>query len=454
MPYVPHTDEEVRIMLERIGVERIEDLWRSIPDELLLGRELDLPAPLAEADLMREVRAMAAKNLDASRLVCMMGGGTYYHYVPPAVTSIISRAEFYTAYTPYQPEISQGTLQAVFEFQTMVCELLGMEVANASMYDGAEAAAEAVLMAERILSRNKTGRVVLAGSLNPYYRDTVRTYLARLEREIVELGRDGTGCIDQDELARRAEGALAVVVQHPNYFGCLERLGEIGKVVKDAGAVFIVAVTEPLAMGLIEPPGSFGADIVVAEGQSLGIPMGFGGPHLGLFSAREADVRRMPGRLVGETKDIEGRTGFVLTLATREQHIRRARATSNICTNQGLLALSAAIYMSLTGPKGINDVAVVNRARCEYLKDRLAEKGAGSLRFGGSTFNEFVLDLGRDPGPVMAAMIERGFLPGIALGPRYPELDTCILVTVTEMIGREDLDAYAEALAEILETDR
>jgi len=448
MPYTPHTKDEIKQMLEAIGASRIEDLWSAIPEGVRLGRPLDLPSGLAESELVDEVGRLAAMNRSAKDLKCLLGGGTYHHYVPPAVLEVISRSEFYTAYTPYQPEVSQGTLQAIFEFQTMVSELFGMEVANASMYDGASATAEAALMAERIRPKNKTGAILVARSVNPLYRSAIKTYCGRLDREIVEIGFDReSGALDLDELGKKADGALAAIVQSPNYFGAVEDLELVGGLCKERDVVFISAVTESLSMGLLEPPGVFGADIVAGEGQSLGVPMGFGGPHLGLFACREKNARKAPGRLVGETVDADGRRGYALTLATREQHIRRAKATSNICTNQGLMALSAAVYMSLIGPEGIREIAATNRARCEYLKDALAGRGVGETVFTAPTFNEFVIDVGREPGPVIEAMLEAGFMAGIPLGGDYPELKDSMLVTVTETLNQDDLDAYAEALA-------
>jgi glycine dehydrogenase subunit 1 len=450
MPYLPHTDDDVKTMLASIGAAGMEDLWTALPERIRLRRPLNLPAGLPEAELAEAVKTLAAGNREAGKLACFLGGGSYFHYIPPAVDQLLSRSEFYTAYTPYQPEISQGTLQAIFEFQTMICELTGMEVANASMYDGAQAAAEAVLMAERMRPRNKDGAVVVARSLNPLYRRVIATYLAHSGRRLKEIPFDAAGGLDLAALRREVKGALCVVAQHPNYFGCLEPLAEIGAAGQEAGAVTIAVVTEALSLGLLEPPGALGADLVVGEGQSLGIPLGFGGPHLGLFACREDDMRKMPGRLVGETVDHEGRRGFTLTLATREQHIRRAKATSNICTNQGLMSLAAAIYLTLVGPEGLAELATENRARAERLRDLLGEAGAGKPAFTGPTFNEFVLDLGRDPGPVIAAMLAEGFLAGIPLAPDYPELPSGLLVTVTEMTAADALAPYARLLARLV----
>jgi glycine dehydrogenase subunit 1 len=446
MPYTPHTEADIAAMLAAIGAGRIEDLWSAVPAQVQLSRPLNLPPARAEAEVVRAVAKLAESNRPAGSLACFLGGGTYHHYIPPAVDALVGRAEFYTAYTPYQPEVSQGTLQAIFEFQTMVAELTGLEVVNASMYDGAQATAEAVLMAERMRPKNPDGAVLVARSVNPRYREVIGSYLSHSRRSRRELPFAADGRLDPARLKSEIAGALAVVVQHPNYFGCLEDLQAIAAVCKEAGAVLIVAVTEALSLALLTPPGAFGADIVVAEGQSLGIPMGFGGPHLGLFACREADVRRMPGRLIGETVDAEGRRGYVLTLATREQHIRRAKATSNICSNQGMLALSAAIYMTLLGPEGAAELAAINRGRCEYLKQALAAAGLGKPVFASPTFNEFVLDLGGEPRPILERMQAAGVLAGIPLGKDYPELKNAILVTVTEMLAKDELDRYVREL--------
>ncbi len=450
MPYIPHTDKEVKMMLEAMGASSMEELYKDVPEAIRLKRRLELPDPLSESELVRHVQVLAGQNRSARDLVSLLGGGAYFHHVPPAVDQVISRSEFYTSYTPYQAEVSQGTLQAIFEYQTMVCELLGMEVANASMYDGAEAAAEAVLMAERIRTKNSQGDIVLAGSMNPLYSSTIKTYLAHSSREIKEIQWTGQGATDLDALKKAASGSLAVVVQHPNYFGCMENLQEIADMCQKEGAVMVVAVTEALSMAMLEPPGAMGADIVAAEGQSLGIPMGFGGPHLGLFASRQKHMRKMPGRLAGRTNDTDGRDGYVLTIATREQHIRRGKATSNICTNQGLLALASAVYMSLLGPEGLKELAAINRSRCEYLKYRLEKEKAGKLCFAAPTFNEFVLDLERPPGPVLESMKQKGFLAGIPLGKHFPKIENAILVTVTEMNTKNELDRFADELAETL----
>jgi glycine cleavage system P protein (glycine dehydrogenase) subunit 1 len=450
MPYIPHTEIETNEMLKDIGVSKIDELWKSIPEEIRLKTKLDLPDPLSEPALIKQMKKLAGQNLDSSSAACFLGGGTYNHFIPPLVDQLISRSEFYTAYTPYQPEISQGTLQAIFEFQTMVCELFGMDVTNASMYDGAQSAAEAVLMAQRIRPKNKDGAVVIADSVNPHYRNVIRTFMRNSDRRILEAGYKDDGGVDISFLEEKARGALAVLVQYPNYFGCVEDLVKISGICEKEKAVFIVVVTEALSMGLLEPPGSFGADIVAGEGQSLGIPMGFGGPHLGLFACGQKNMRKMPGRLCGETVDKKGRRGYVLTLATREQHIRRTKATSNICTNQGLMALAASIYMASMGPSGLAEIAEINRIRAEYLKEKLLLEGAGKIAFSGPTFNEFVLDTGKDPAVIIKEMEKRGFLAGIPLASSYPDLSGSMLITVTEMIDENELDEFAVELKKII----
>ncbi len=449
MPYIPHTEAEIKSMLSSIGVDKIEDLWKAIPEDIRYQGELDLPQALTEPELVKKVRSMAGRNLEAGSVRCLLGGGTYHHYIPPLVDQMLSRSEFYTAYTPYQPEISQGTLQAIFEYQTMVCELTGMEVANASMYDGAEASAEAVLMAERISAKNESGAILVGTTVNPLYRRTIATYMKRSGREIIEIGYGPDGRTLVDKILEQ-EGPLAVVVQHPNYFGSIEDMEAISAACEKTGAVLVVVVTEAMSLGLLKPPGHFGAAIVACEGQSMGIPMGFGGPHLGMFACRKKDARKSPGRLAGQSTDADGRRGFVLTLATREQHIRRAKATSNICTNQGMLALAAAIYMSIMGPDGLRELASICRARSQYLKEKLEAEKIGRIVFSAPTFNEFALDLGRDPGPILKAMAQKGFLAGIPLGESYPDLENSILVAVTETLGEDDLDNYAAQLSRAL----
>ncbi|MGB9627674.1 MAG: aminomethyl-transferring glycine dehydrogenase subunit GcvPA, partial [Thermodesulfobacteriota bacterium] len=385
--FLPHTEEDVQEMLKTIGVKRLEDLFEVIPEKCRLSSLLNLPAPLSEPDLIEHLR-----HLQSPLYTCFLGGGAYYHFIPSVVSHLISRSEFYTAYTPYQPEISQGTLQAIFEYQTLMCQLTGMEVSNASMYDGASSLAEAVLMAYRITKRK---RVLISQSLHPDYRRVIQTYLDPNQQEImwVPYQRD-EGRIDEQVLSHLLDKDVsAIVIQSPNFFGVIEDLHPIVEKVHQAGALAIVGFSEAIAYGILAPPGSVGADIVAGEGQSLGIPLSYGGPYLGIFTTRERFVRNMPGRLVGETVDLEGQRGFVLTLATREQHIRRERATSNICTNEGLCALMATIFLSCLGKEGLKELAEMNLSKAEYAKKVSSQIRGCKLNFNAPTFNEFVLKI-------------------------------------------------------------
>jgi glycine dehydrogenase subunit 1 len=445
MRYIPHTPEDIRQMLETVGVATVNDLFEGVPAGVRLDRPLDLPEALAESELLRELGRLAGCNATPTTHASFLGGGAYNHFIPAVVDQLISRSEFYTAYTPYQPEISQGTLQAIFEFQTLICQLTGMEVANASMYDGASACAEAVLMAARAGRRKK---VLLSAALHPEYRSTVATYCRYLEMELIEIPIDISGRTDAGELARLLDGETAAVVAgYPNYFGIVEDLAALAAAAHDCGARLVTAVQEPLALGLLKAPGELGADIVVGEGQSFGIPVSYGGPGLGFFAARQKDVRSMPGRLVGQTVDEEGRRGFVLTLATREQHIRREKATSNICSNQGLCALMATIYLSLMGKTGIREVAQQNLAKAEYAKRRIAELPGFTLPFEGTTFNEFVVEADEGAEVVLARLEKRGILGGLPLARFYGSMSRRFLVCVTEQNSREEIDALVAALA-------
>src|ERR1043166_419651 len=366
MRYIPNSPEEREEMLAATGLSSAEDLFRSIPSDVQLGRKLNIVDPLAENEVIAEMESMAAKNTAATK-PSFLGAGVYSHFSPTIVDHLIQRSEFLTSYTPYQPEVSQGTLQYIFEFQTLVCQLTGMEVANASMYDGSTAMAEAYLMAQRVTRRNK---IVVATSVHPEYRQVARTYTQHGEAEIVEVEFDNkTGRLS--ELSALDEKTAALVVQSPNFFGCIEDLTSLAEAAHAVGALFVVVVTEAISFGLLEPPGACGADIVVGEGQSWGVPMSFGGPHVGLFATQERFVRQMPGRLAGVAYDKNGNRGFVLTLSTREQHIRREKATSNICTNQGLMALAATIYMETMGKKGLQEVAMQNAQKTAYAKKKI-----------------------------------------------------------------------------------
>ena len=444
MRYIPHTAADVTSMLERIGVNRLEDLFVEVPVSVRLKRPLDLPEPVSESELLRQLQVLAAKNATPSNHISFLGGGAYHHFSPAAVDLLVSRGEFYTAYTPYQPEISQGTLQAIFEFQSMICQLTGMDVANASMYDGASACAEAVLMAIRLTRRK---RVLLSRALSPRYRETIATYCLYLGLELIEIDYTEDGQTDLNDLnAKLDDQTAAVVVGYPNYFGSIEDVSSLAEKASAAGAKMVTAVAEPVSLGLLKPPGELGADIVVGDGQSFGLPLAFGGPYVGFFAVRQKDVRAMPGRLVGETTDLDGQRGFVLTLSTREQHIRREKATSNICSNQGLCALVATIFMSLLGKQGLREMAEQNLAKATYARQELAKLEGFQDRFTGPVFNEFVLRSEAPVDEVLKQLETKGILGGIALGNDYPELDDCILVCVTEQNQRAEIEALVKAL--------
>jgi glycine dehydrogenase subunit 1 len=441
MRYLPHTEEDIRKMLDAIGVKKVEDLFQIIPKEVRLSKPLNLPEPLSEPDLLRHFR-----RLQVPMTSNFLGAGAYHHFVPAVVPNLVSRSEFYTAYTPYQPEISQGTLQAIFEYQTLMCQLTGMEVSNASLYDGASSLAEAVLMAYRITKKKK---VLLSQAIHPEYRRVIQTYIDPDQQEIilVPYKRDEGRTNEKILFDLLKEDVSAVVIQSPNFFGVIEDLQPIGERVHGIGGLVIVGFSEAIAYGMMQPPGAMGADIVAGEGQSLGIPVSYGGPYLGIFTTQEKFVRNMPGRLVGETIDLEGKRGFVLTLATREQHIRRERATSNICTNEGLCALMATVYLSCLGKEGLKELAMMNLSKAEYAKRAVSRIRGCKLNFIAPTFNEFVLQIEKEPENVLGKLKKEGMIGGLPLGKFYPELDHHLLVTVTEMNKKEEIDRWAEALS-------
>jgi glycine dehydrogenase subunit 1 len=441
MRYHPHTPDDVSAMLSAIGADSIDALFTSIAPEVRLNRALNLPEPLDEAQLMEELEALASKNTPG---VAFLGAGAYPHHVPPIVDQLLLRSEFYTAYTPYQPEMSQGTLQAIFEYQTLVTLLTGTEVANASMYDGATGAAEAALMALRL---GKTRRKILVGrNVHPAYRDVLKTYLATAAAELVEVPYGADGRLDLAALRDALnESVAAVITGYPNFFGVVEDLPAIAAATHAKGAILISATTESLAFGLVQGPGSLGADIVVGEMQSFGNGPSYGGPGLGFFATKEDLIRQMPGRLCGATVDTSGKRGFVLTLSTREQHIRRERATSNICTNHGLNALAAAIHLSLLGKSGLRKLALLNYQRARYLRETLAAKGLKTV-FSGPTFNEFVVRVPNADEAFKRAQ-KRGMVAGLRLGADYPELADTLLLCVTELHSKERIDALVGALA-------
>jgi glycine dehydrogenase subunit 1 len=449
MRFMPHTDADVRAMLDTIGVGQIEDLIAHVPANLRATAAIALAPGLSEQEVAAEVTALANQNR-AADLVSFLGGGYYNHYVPAVVRAVISRAEFATSYTPYQAEASQGTTQAIFEFQTLITQLTGLEVANASMYDGASATAEAVLMAHRIAPKRSI--VALSRALWPDYRATIRTYLSAVTQvETIEVPFDeSSGQIDLGELKTLGkENLLCVVTGYPNGFGIVEPLAEIAQIAHAAGALAISATAEGLALGLLKAPGDLGIDIAVGEGQSFGLPLQFGGPGLGFLAARNAHLRQMPGRLVGQTRDADGNRAFTLTLATREQHIRRERATSNICTNHSLCALAATVYLSLLGRRGLRELAERNVELADQAHEALAAANIRT-RFSGPFFNEFALKIPRAANALRFAE-ERGILAGLPLAADYPELADNVLMSVTEMNRASDFARAAKVLMEAAE---
>ncbi|MDQ5845086.1 MAG: aminomethyl-transferring glycine dehydrogenase subunit GcvPA [Acidobacteriota bacterium] len=431
-------------MLHQVGLGSAEELFDSIPRDLRLSRDLNTPAALSEIELLAGFEQLATRNPGARRS-SFLGAGAYQHYIPTVVDHIISRSEFFTAYTPYQPEISQGTLQAIFEFQTLVCQLTGMELANASMYDGSTALAEAVLMAERVTKRSK---VVACGAIHPEYLEVVNTYVQHAGIKLLHVDADSETGQSPNNIADSIDDkTAALVVQSPNFFGCIEDVAALADRTHAAGALLIVAVTEAISLGLLKSPGACGADIVVAEGQSFGVPLSFGGPYVGLFATREKYARQIPGRLVGEAYDKNGRRGFVLTLATREQHIRREKATSNICTNEGLIALAATVYLETMGRRGLQEVAAQCAQKTAYAAKRIAEVPGFSVPFTGPRFNEFVVKGPSNARELLSRLAsERNITGGLALDRYFKDRPNEFLVCVTELNSRVEIDALVEGL--------
>ncbi|MBS1721584.1 MAG: aminomethyl-transferring glycine dehydrogenase subunit GcvPA [Armatimonadetes bacterium] len=442
MPYIPHTEEDRRQMLETIGVQAVEDLFREIPPSLRLKRPLNVPKGLDEHRLYGHLRDLSEKNVDLSRVTCFLGAGIYDRYIPSSVGAVISRGEFLTAYTPYQPEVSQGLLQTIYEFQSMVAELYGMDVSNASMYDGATAIAEAAIMATYVTKRRV---VAVSEAIHPHYRQVLDTYCWSMGIEVRGLPAASGATEDLDSLG---QDVAAVVVQYPNFFGTIEDLGAVKDAARRVGAMFLVSA-DPIACGVLPPPGEFDADIVTGEGQPLGIPMGFGGPLLGLFTCKREFVRQIPGRIVGRTTDHEGRPGYTMTLRTREQDIRREKATSNICTNEALMGVAATVYMCAVGKNGLRSVAESTVRNTQYALQKLTEAG-GKQRFKGKVFGEFVLDLPRSATAVRDALLAKGILAGLPLGPYYPGMENSLLVAVTEIRTKSEIDQFAAELKSAL----
>lgn len=451
MSYVPNTTVEQREMLRAVGAESIEDLLAPIPEQVRLKRPLDLPPALPEPDIKRLLSGMAGRNADLDHYISFLGAGSYDHILPSVVPHLVKRSEFYTSYTPYQPEVSQGMLQAIYEYQTMVCQLTGMDVANASLYDGSTAVAEAALLA---VGPAGTGDVLVSRALDPQYRATLRTYAWSRGFNLKEIPlEDGATSVAALTEALTPE-TKAVIVQHPNFFGTLEDVRALERAIRVTNALYIVAFTEPASLGVLAAPGEYGADIVAGEGQSLGSPIGYGGPALGVFASKAAFVRRLPGRLVGKTVDDRGQTGYVLTLQTREQHIRRERATSNICTNQALLALAATVYLAALGKSGFRELGEQCILKAHYAQERISAIEGFRPLFSRPFFDEFAVASPLPAQQLNAALRARGLLGGYDLSREYPELGDAVLFCVTETRTRDEIDALVAALEDIVGGDR
>jgi glycine dehydrogenase subunit 1 len=449
MRYIPNSAQQRAEMLREMGRDSVDELFRGIPGHLKLPGLLNLPAALSEPEALKYFRNLAARNATRTtggEVISFLGAGAYDHFIPTIIDTLISRSEFYTSYTPYQPEISQGTLQAIFEYQTMICEMTGMDVSNASLYDGSTGTAEAVLMAERVTGRPK---VALAGNLHPEYRQVVDTYIRNAGITAETIPHSAKSGTILPEAVKIGPDVGAVIVQSPNFFGGVEDLAALADAAHKAGALFVVVVAEALSLGLLKAPGATGADIVCGEAQSFGIPVSFGGSYCGFFACREKYQRQIPGRLVGQAFDGQGRSGFVLTLATREQHIRREKATSNICTNQGLYALMATIYLSTMGRKGVREVAEQNLQKAHYAARCIGELSGYQLRYDAPFFNEFVVSCPRPASEVAAALLNEKIVAGLALDRFFPEMTNELLVAVTENNFKAEIDSLVAALRKL-----
>jgi glycine dehydrogenase subunit 1 len=442
--YLPMTEEDKKAMLETIGVNSIEELFSDIPEKVRFKGEYNIKAAKSETALMKELFKMASRNADLKRNVSFLGAGVYDHYMPVIVDHVISRSEFYTAYTPYQPEISQGELQAIFEFQTMICELTGMDVANSSMYDGGTALAEAAMLSAGHTKRKK---ILVSGAVHPESKEVLKTYAKGQYLEVIEVPVDN-GVTDIEALKGLAtEEIAAVIVQYPNFFGRIEPLEELEEIIHANKSLFVVS-SNPLSLGVLTPPGKFGADIVIGDAQPFGIPTAFGGPHCGYFAVTTKLMRKVPGRLVGQTKDDQGRRGFVLTLQAREQHIRRDKATSNICSNQALNALAASVAMTALGKKGVREIAAANLQKAHYAKTAFKEAGFEVIHDGYS-FNEFVVKLNKPVKEMNQELLRKGMIGGYDLGRDYPELANHMLVAVTEQRSKEEIDTFVKEVGDL-----
>ena len=447
MNYISLSDKDKKEMLGKIGISTVDELFNSVPENIRLKRLLDVPAALSESELVDRLKEIAGKNKNTG-ILSFLGAGAYQHYIPAVVDYLSSRGEFVSPYTPYQPEVSQGTLQVIFEFQTLICQLTGMDIANASLYDGASGAAEAVLMANRLTRKEK---ILVASTLHPQYRQVIQTYTRNLGLSIEEVDFVNSGKIDREQLAKKIdEETAAVVCQSPNFFGIVEDIQTISDIAHKKNALSVCVVSEPLSLGILEPPGKLGADIVTGEAQAFGMPLSFGGPYLGFMACCKKYLRQFPGRIAGQTKDVDGKKGYVLTLSTREQHIRRERATSNICTNQALCLLRATIFLETLGKCGLRDMATHNLYKADYARQKISEVKGVEARFSGISFNEFVLSFNKPWVEIESSLRKKLIIGGYDLQKDYPGLKDCALFCVTEMHKKEDIDKLVEILDKIL----
>lgn len=444
MAYIPHTDKDRQEMLAAVGVAGFDDLYNDVPEDVRFP-DLDLPEAVSEMEVMEQLQALSEANLELGHASCFLGAGAYYHYIPSVVDHILRRNEFYTAYTPYQPEISQGTLQAIFEYQSLMCQLTGMDVSNASHYDGATSLAEAVILALN-QHRGKRSKVILSPAIHPHFREVVRTYTQGMGLEIAGDEKCDNG--PQDLIKLLDDNTTLIAVQYPDFFGNIDDYSAMGKAAEEAGALFCVVVN-PLALGLLKPPGEFGADVVVGDGQPLGIPLSYGGPYLGIFTTKDKYVRKMAGRLVGETEDTRGQRGYVLTLTPREQHIRREKATSNICTNQGLMALASVVYLSTMGKAGLRKVAELCYNKAHYAAEKIGQLDGYTVWNTKPFFHEFVVSCPRPVAEINEELLDLDILGGYDLGKDYPDLKDHMLVAVTEMVSVDEIDDFVAALEEV-----
>jgi len=444
--YIPNTDKDVAKMLEYIGVSSVEELFEDIPGNVKLGRRLELNEPKSELEVEKRMKSLAGKNKSTEDLVCFLGAGTYDHYIPSIIKHVVSRSEFSTAYTPYQPEISQGTLQAIFEFQTMIANLTGLDVSNASMYDGPTATAEAAMMA---LDNQKGNKVIISSTVHPEIRDIVKTYMRFRGAEVIEIN-EKDGVTDLEHLASVTDKeAVGIILQSPNFFGNIEKLDGVKEIAKANKALFILNA-DPMSFGVLKSPGDYGVDIAVGDAQSFGNAMNYGGPHVGYMATTKKLMRKMPGRIAGETVDLDGKRAYVLTLQAREQHIRREKASSNICSNQALCALTATVYLSTMGKRGLVEVAEQCVQKSHYLYNKLIETGKFRPVSNGSFFKEFVLECDMDIDALNEKLLDKGFLGGYNLGATYPEKKNQVLLCVTEKRSKEEMDCFIQTLKEVM----